>query len=147
MGTLRVKTSKRYRRLQNTAGVEKYVHQHRAEQALGKSLPLGTVVHHADGSKADDAPLVICQDEAYHRLLHLRMRIVRAGGDPETQRVCSSCGVLKSLAAFHRSTHQAGGRQRYCKTCHLVSVRDWIAQNRAVHLARRRQRYAEGRQS
>jgi hypothetical protein len=25
---------------------------------------------------------VICQDRAYHMLLHMRERIVRAGGDP-----------------------------------------------------------------
>lgn len=50
------------------------LHRRRAEQALGKPLPPGVEVHHADGSKADDAPLVICQDRAYHMLLHQRMR-------------------------------------------------------------------------
>jgi hypothetical protein len=50
------------------------LHRRRAELALGKPLPPGAEVHHADGSVADDAPLVICQDRAYHMLLHKRMR-------------------------------------------------------------------------
>lgn len=50
------------------------LHRVRAEIALGKPLPPGAVVHHADGSKNDNAPLVICQNENYHRLLHARMR-------------------------------------------------------------------------
>lgn len=50
------------------------LHRRRAEMALGKQLPAGAEVHHADGTKADDAPLVICQDRAYHMLLHKRMR-------------------------------------------------------------------------
>lgn len=51
------------------------LHRRRAELALGKPLPRGAEVHHADGSKGDNAPLlVICQDRAYHMLLHKRMR-------------------------------------------------------------------------
>jgi hypothetical protein len=50
------------------------LHRRRAEKALGKPLPPGAEVHHADGSMRDDAPLVICQDRAYHMLLHKRMR-------------------------------------------------------------------------
>ena len=45
----------------------------RAERALGKPLPAGTVIHHHN-YKGNDSQLVICQDRAYHRLLHARMR-------------------------------------------------------------------------
>jgi hypothetical protein len=59
----------------NTRG---YVYEHIlvAESVLGHSLPAGAVVHHVDGNKHNNAPgnLVICEDDAYHRLLHTRMR-------------------------------------------------------------------------
>ena len=50
------------------------LHRRRAELALGKPLPRGAEVHHADGTTGDNAPLVICQDRAYHMLLHKLMR-------------------------------------------------------------------------
>lgn len=91
-------------RLQTVKGYRfvgrKQLHRLRAERALGKPLPLGAEVHHADGTLSDDAPLVICQDRAYHALLHARMRVVRAGGNPNTERVCGTCKVVKSLVSF-----------------------------------------------
>ena len=58
-----------------------YVKEHIliAEKALGKSLPPGAVVHHVNGSR-DSGPLVICQDNNYHRLLHQRTRAYQACG-------------------------------------------------------------------
>jgi len=58
-----------------------YVPEHilRAEKALGKSLPNSAVVHHANGLK-NNGPLVICQDQGYHNLLHRRMRALKACG-------------------------------------------------------------------
>ena len=48
-------------------------HRERAAAALGKPLPAGAEVHHHtyDGHNSQ---LVICQDSAYHHLLHSRMR-------------------------------------------------------------------------
>jgi len=65
----------------STNGEMVLAHRLRAERALGRPLPPGAVVHHADGSRSPDAPLVICQDQAYHLLLHRRMRVKAAGGD------------------------------------------------------------------
>lgn len=79
------------------------VHQVRAERALGRPLPKGAQVHHLDGSTSDDAPLVICPDQKYHSLLHARARVIQAGGNPNTERVCSGCKRPKPMAEFGKS--------------------------------------------
>ena len=50
-----------------------------AEKALGKSLPVGAEVHHVDLDRSNDNPsnLVICQNRAYHKLLHKRTEALR----------------------------------------------------------------------
>lgn len=48
-----------------------------AELALGKPLPKGAVVHHMNRDKLDNHTpfnLIVCPDQAYHMLLHKRMR-------------------------------------------------------------------------
>lgn len=64
-----------------------------AEKALGKYLPPGAVVHHVDEDKSNNVPsnLVICEDDAYHQLLHSRMRAYAATGDANAKR-CGDCG-------------------------------------------------------
>lgn len=58
----------------------KYKKMHRlvAEKALGKSLPKTAIIHHLNGNKADNRPcnLVVCPDEAYHNLLHMRQQML-----------------------------------------------------------------------
>ena len=71
-----------------------------AEAALGRPLPDGAEVHHVDHNKRNNVPsnLVICQDKAYHLFLHVRARVVRAGGDPNTQRICHRCRHVVNMA-------------------------------------------------
>jgi hypothetical protein len=91
-----------------------------ASLAIGKSLPRGSQVHHVDGNKLNNARgnLVICQDYAYHALLHQRGAVVAVGGNPNTQRFCRACGQAKDFDQFHISrSHQAHGRANKCKQC------------------------------
>jgi hypothetical protein len=95
------------------------LHIARAERALGHPLPPKAQVHHADGSKSDNAPLVICQDYAYHRLLHVRAKVLQAGGNPNTDKVCCDCGAVKALDAFGIvRTNKSDGHAHICRDCH-----------------------------
>jgi len=64
-----------------------------AELALGKQLPEGAVVHHINNTKSDNknANLVVCQDQAYHLLLHARIEARDACGNPSFRK-CFYCG-------------------------------------------------------
>ncbi len=87
-----------------------------AEKALGKPLPAGCEVHHAAG-KGDNSKLVICQDHAYHALLHRRMRVLAAGGIPDADKVCSRCKALKPHACFGPHRKEWDGLRSYCREC------------------------------
>jgi len=111
---------------QTVAGRTRTVHRIRAERALGKALPEKAIVHHADGSTRDDAPLVICQDDAYHKLLHVRMRVVRAGADPNTHRFCASCNSAKPFSDFNKcSADKSTGLFAICRSCHRITCRSY----------------------
>lgn len=76
-------------------GASGYELEHRriAADVLGKPLPKGAIVHHHDEDATNNAHhnLVVCEDRAYHNLLHLRMRARAAIGDPNGL-LCSVCG-------------------------------------------------------
>ncbi len=93
------------------------VHRQRAERALGKPLPRKAVVHHADGSRDENAQLVICEDQRYHGLLHVRMRVKAAGGNPNTDRICHYCQTVKPMDAFVRLSDPKYYNVWHCKQC------------------------------
>ncbi len=111
-----------------TASGAVMVHQVIASAALGKPLPKGAEVHHVDGNRQNNANanLVICQDRAYHFLLHVRARTVRAGGHPNTQKWCGSCRTVKDLSDFARDrSNKATGLHVYCRACCAVKHAAW----------------------
>ena len=62
-----------------------------AEKVLGKSLPPGVVVHHANGNQSiDEGNLVICENVGYHHLLHQRKRAYESCGNA-SWRKCNHC--------------------------------------------------------
>ena len=99
------------------------VHRLRAATALGKPLPPRAVVHHADGAMRHDAPLVICEDQAYHLLLHYRMSVVRAGGNPNTQKQCCTCRRILDFAKFGRNRAKRDGLRKQCQECRRAQNR------------------------
>ena len=71
-----------------------YVREHIVvvERVLGKPLTLKAVIHHIDENRSNNHPsnLVICEDRAYHKLLHYRMRAFKACGHANWMK-CEYC--------------------------------------------------------
>ena len=71
-----------------------YVPEHVAiaETVLGKLLPKGSEVHHVDEDRQRNvnSNLVICQDRAYHMLLHQRTDALKACGNANFRK-CQFC--------------------------------------------------------
>lgn len=88
------------------------------EKLLGRELPRGVEVHHVDGNKRNNATsnLVVCPTRGYHRLLHYRQRIVDAGGNPNTQRICFKCQQLKFAPEMVGSSL----KNLECRLCHTA---------------------------
>lgn len=110
---------------QNIAGVRKSLHVVIAEAALGRSLPKGAVVHHADGNKHNNHPsnLVICPSHRYHMLLHYRMAVKAAGGDPNRHLLCGGCKQPKEPSEFYVMGRTTSGRQSRCKACQAIQAK------------------------
>ena len=94
-----------------------YEHRSVAELALGRALPQGAVVHHADLDKSNNDPsnLVICPDQAYHRHLHARLSVVAAGYDPNTHKRCSYCKTYHTKSEFSTSPSNYDGLNATCR--------------------------------
>ena len=92
--------------------VNGYVREHIliVEKAFGKSLPKTAVIHHYTADQ-----LVVCQDNAYHKLLHQRQRAFEACGHA-SWRKCWICGkyddplnpnlYINKNHAYHRSCNK-----------------------------------------
>jgi len=69
-----------------------YVYEHiiMAEKTLGRSLPLGAVIHHWS-NKTDNKKIVICENSSYHALLHAKTKALKNCGKPNFRK-CWICG-------------------------------------------------------
>lgn len=116
---LRIGDGKHYRATADGSGKVRDVHRVIAERALGKRLPRKVEVHHVDGNKLNNANrnLVICEDHAYHRLLHMRTKVVRAGGNPNVDVFCNGCQKAKAPSEFSPYPKHVNGLASRCKRC------------------------------
>lgn len=93
-----------------------------AEKALGHYLPEGAEVHHVNENGKDNRNnnLVICHDSNYHRLLHLRLRALRACGNPGNRR----CRFCKEYDTPLLMVMSKDGRQWFHRECHNRYARE-----------------------
>jgi hypothetical protein len=97
-----------------------YEHILKAEKALGKPLPKGVEIHHVDENRRNNvnSNLVVCQDRAYHKLLHARARLIRLGCIPGKEYPCCVCKRILPLENYLRnSRNKSFGIQRACREC------------------------------
>lgn len=108
-----------------------------AERALGRPLPVDAVVHHHS-----DTQLVICPSQTYHMELHRRMRVLAAGGDPNTQWLCRTC-KKPTLRSELIGNPEVRERTRDCRSCNRQNVLVYQKANKAKVNARHRRLRAE----
>ena len=90
-----------------------------AEAALGRLLPEAAQVHHVNRDRTDssNANLVICQDCSYHHLIHVRTRVLEQGGNPNMDKICCICKVVKPITEFFKDKSKFDGLCTKCKAC------------------------------
>lgn len=94
-----------------------YIFEHTifAEQALGKPLPEKAVVHHF-GDTADNSKLVICQDQEYHMLLHIRAKALAECGNA-SYRKCCYCREYDDPMNLYVKRQKIRGWNVYHRSC------------------------------
>ena len=108
-----------YPRETNGVGEQVKIHRRIAAEALGRSLPSKAVVHHVNEDETDyrNDNLVICQDERYHNLLHLRTRAYRACRHADWRQCiyCRQWAPLSEMTIYTQATgYQSSPRHLAC---------------------------------
>lgn len=110
-------------------GRNRRLHRVLAERALGRPIPASAPVHHFNEDIADvsGGNLVLCQDAAYHKLLHRRQEALAACGHA-SWRKCIHCKRHDDPSNLSVAVIQRGrGRtieRCYHKNCAAQYMRD-----------------------
>jgi hypothetical protein len=112
------------------------------EKAIGRELHLGAIIHHVNGIKNDNRPgnLVVCPNEKYHRMLHVRAQALKECGRKD-YRKCYYCQIYDDInkliiqekgAAYHRNCKSNYGRDYRIANSIKISERlkKWRQDNR-----------------
>ena len=97
-----------------------------AEKAFGRKLPCGAIVHHADRNKSnnENSNLVICPNDAYHLILHRRLRAMDACGNPNWVKcwVCKTYSSPDDIVVNGKNTHHKKCVNEYQNKARAIRV-------------------------
>lgn len=98
-------------------GKQRLQHVVIAEDVLGKGLPKKAVVHHIDGNNLNNNKnnLMICENQAYHMLIHLRQRAYDECGNADWRKCpfCKSYDDPKKMQKNGKSYRHRGCVREY----------------------------------
>lgn len=102
------------------------------ERAIGRRLPPHAVVHHIDGDRQNNSNtnLVALQSQRDHVELHRKLRVLRAGGNAWTDRMCCFCRLPKPSSQFYLCRNRVRGK-RYSGACIECARKDARDRQRA----------------
>lgn len=102
-----------------------------AQKALGKELPITAVVHHIDGDRGNNTNtnLLICPNEAYHNLIHLRSEALEKCGNADWRR-CKFCKEFDDPIMMAEWCKPRPNPGYYHRKCHANYERDRLAKRR-----------------
>jgi hypothetical protein len=106
-------------------GKDKQVARFIVEAVLGRTLKTTEQVHHVDENPFNNAHsnLVVCPNQPYHHLLHVRTRAYEACGNAN-YRKCPYCKVYDDPANMSfKSSWKAGSGQCYHAACHKAACK------------------------
>ena len=91
------------------------------ECAMGKPLPKGALVHHADGNRGNNknSNLVVCPSEAYHNLLHIRTAALDECGNANWRK-CRFCKQYDDPTNMGKMGKHRPNPGYYHRRCHAI---------------------------
>lgn len=103
------------RRMVTVGGDQVREHIAVAEKALGHALPAGAQVHHVDydPSHNSNTNLVVCPDDRYHKLLHVRTDALNACGNADWRK----CGLCKQYDSPENLSRHGTRESFYHRRC------------------------------
>jgi HNH endonuclease len=104
-----------------------------AEKAIGRKLSEKNEVHHVDSNRGNDANqnLVICEDRAYHILLHIRTRALMACGNVQWRK-CDYCKIHDNPLAMKFRTLKNGASSYTHSACRNEYERKRVQRKKAI---------------
>lgn len=107
-------------------------HTKKIEKVLGRELLPRQCVHHVDGNGKNNrnSNLVVCPNESYHKLLHLRQEALDETGNANSKkcRVCKEWDSESNLKSYARK--DALAVRHYHPACHRKAVADQRAKRK-----------------
>ena len=88
------------------------------ERAFGRTFSEKHPVHHANGDGTDNRQknLVLCENQAYHNLLHRRQRALGACGHPDWL-ACRFCKEYDAPIRMYVTQTRQGHTYQYHRSC------------------------------